>query len=87
MTSAPYFVIMNCDSERKDFIMKNKTEFMTEIFIDGEDDAAVVTFANREIDAVDEAMIEFEKLGMDASWISRIETVQVPQHYTADELA
>ena len=85
---------MNCDSERKDFIMavlkntiEKEKEFMTEIFIDGEDDAAVVTFANREIDAVDEAMIEFEKLGMDASWISRIETVQVPQHYTADELA
>ena len=36
--------------------MKNKTEFMTEIFIDGEEDASVVTFANREIDAVDEAM-------------------------------
>ena len=85
---------MNCDSERKDLIMavlkntiEKEKEFMTEIFIDGEDDAAVVTFANREIDAVDEAMIEFEKWGMDASWISRIETVQVPQHYTADELA
>jgi hypothetical protein len=85
---------MNCDSERKDLIMavlkntiEKEKEFMTEIFIDGEDDAAVITFANREIDAVDEAMIEFEKLGMDASWISRIETVQVPQHYTADELA
>ena len=85
---------MNCNSERKDLIMavlkntiEKEKEFMTEIFIDGEDDAAVVTFANREIDAVDEAMIEFEKLGMDASWISRIETVQVPQHYTADELA
>ena len=85
---------MNCDSERKDLIMavlkntiEKEKEFMTEIFIDGEDDAAVVTFANREIDAIDEAMIEFEKLGMDASWISRIETVQVPQHYTADELA
>ena len=70
----------------KNTIEKEK-EFITEIFIDGEDEAAVVTFANREIDAVDEAMIEFEKLGMDASWISRIETVQVPQHYTADELA
>ena len=70
----------------KNTIEKEK-EFITEIFIDGEDDAAVVTFANREIDAVDEAMIEFEKLGMNASWISRIETVQVPQHYTADELA
>ena len=70
----------------KNTIEKEK-EFITEIFIDGEDDAAVVTFANREIDAVDEAMIEFEKLGMDASWISRIETAQVPQHYTADELA
>ena len=70
----------------KNTIEKEK-EFMTEIFIDGEEDASVVTFANREIDAVDEAMIEFEKLGMDASWISRIETVQVPQHYTADELA
>ena len=70
----------------KNTIEKEK-EFITEIFIDGEDDAAVVTFAIREIDAVDEAMIEFEKLGMDASWISRIETVQVPQHYTADELA
>ena len=67
--------------------MKNKTEFMTEIFIDGEEDASVVTFANREIDAVDEAMIEFEKLGMDACWISEIKTYQVPQHYTADELA
>ena len=85
---------MNCDSERKDLIMavlkntiEKEKEFITEIFIDGEDDAAVVTFANREIDAVDEAMIEFEKLGMNASWISRIETVQVPQHYTADELA
>ena len=85
---------MNCDSERKDLIMavlkntiEKEKEFMTEIFIDGEEDAAVVTFANREIDAVDEAMIEFEKLGMNASWISRIETVQVPQHYTADELA
>ena len=85
---------MNCDSERKDLIMavlkntiEKEKEFMTEIFIDGEEDASVVTFANREIDAVDEAMIEFEKLGMDASWISRIETVQVPQHYTADELA
>ena len=85
---------MNCDSERKDLIMavlkntiEKEKEFITEIFIDGEEDASVVTFANREIDAVDEAMIEFEKLGMDASWISRIETVQVPQHYTADELA
>ena len=67
--------------------MKNKTEFMTEIFIDGEEDASVVTFATREIDAIDEAFEEFEKLGMDASWISRIETVQVPQHYTADQLA
>ena len=67
--------------------MENKTEFMTEIFIDGEEDASVVTFATREIDAIDEAFEEFEKLGMDASWISRIETVQVPQHYTADELA
>ena len=70
----------------KNTIEKEK-EFITEFFIDGEDEAAVVTFANREIDAVDEAMIEFEKLGMDVSWISRIETVQVPQHYTADELA
>ena len=60
---------------------------MTEIFIDGEEDASVVTFATREVDAIDEAFEEFEKLGMDASWISRIETVQVPQHYTADELA
>ena len=62
--------------------MKNKTEFMTEIFIDGEEDASVVTFATREVDAIDEAFEEFVKLGMDASWISRIETVQVPQHYT-----
>ena len=70
----------------KNTIEKEK-EFMTEIFIDGEEEASVVTFATREIDAIDEAFEEFEKLGMDASWISRIETVQVPQHYTADELA
>ena len=53
----------------------DKTEFVTEIYVDGEEDA------------VDDAMYEFKKLDIDSCWISRIETWSIPQHYTANELA
>ena len=65
----------------------DKTEFVTEIYVDGEEDAVVVVSSTREIDAVDDAMYEFKKLDIDSCWISRIETRSIPQHYTADELA
>ena len=71
-------------------ILKNsidKSEFGTEIYLDGEEEPAVVTSSPREIDAVDDALYEFEKLDVDAGFISRIETWAIPQHYTADELA
>ena len=71
-------------------ILKNsidKSEFVTEIYLDGEEEPAVVTSSPREIDAVDDALYEFEKLDIDKSFISRIETWAIPQHYTADELA
>ena len=65
----------------------DKTEFVTEIYVDGEEDAVVVVSSTREIDAVDDAMYEFKKLDIDSCWISRIETWSIPQHYTANELA
>ena len=65
----------------------DKSEFVTEIYLDGDEEPAVVTTSTREIDALDDAMYEFEKLDIDAGWIARIETWAVPQHYTADELA
>ena len=40
----------------------DKTEFVTEIYVDGEEDAVVVVSSTREIDAVDDAMYEFKKL-------------------------
>tara|TARA_B100000424_G_C22704158_1_gene383813 strand:- start:100 stop:321 length:222 start_codon:yes stop_codon:yes gene_type:complete len=66
---------------------KDKSEFVTEIYLDGEEEPAVVTSSPREIDAIDDAMYEFGKLHIDAGFISRIETWAIPQHYTADELA
>jgi len=65
----------------------DKMEFVTEIYVDGEEDAVVAVTSTREIDCVDDAMYEFKKLDMDACWISRIETWSIPQHYTANELA
>ena len=50
----------------------DKTEFVTEIYVDGEEDAVVVVSSTREIDAVDDAMYEFKKLDIDSCWISRI---------------
>jgi hypothetical protein len=67
--------------------INDKMEFVTEIYVDGEEDAVVAVTSTREIDCVDDAMYEFKKLDMDACWISRIETWSIPQHYTANELA
>lgn len=68
--------------------IKDKKEFVTEIYVDGEEDAVVAVSSTREIDSVDDAMYEFKKLNKyDVCWISRIETWSIPQHYTADELA
>tara|TARA_B100001778_G_scaffold70784_1_gene56158 strand:+ start:371 stop:589 length:219 start_codon:yes stop_codon:yes gene_type:complete len=67
--------------------IEDKKEFVTEIYMDGNDAPIVVVSSTREIDCVDDAMYEFEKLDIDSCWISRIETRSIPQHYTANELA
>ena len=78
-------------------ILKNsiadKKEFITEIYVDVTTEPVATCFnytdnvCDSEVLSVEAAMLDFEKLGMDACWISEIKTYQVPQHYTADELA
>jgi|TARA_B110000914_G_scaffold29641_1_gene22339 hypothetical protein len=67
--------------------MINKTEFVTEIYVDNDNDAMVAEFAFTEKASVDTAIASFNAMGFDASTISKIETYQIPQHYTANELA
>lgn len=67
--------------------MIEKTEFVTEIYVDNDDDAMVVEFAFTEKASVDTAIASFNAMGFDAGTIARIQTYKVPQHYTANELA
>jgi hypothetical protein len=72
--------------------MIDKTEFVTEIYVDfyisdNDNDVMVTEFAFTEKASVDTAIASFNAMGFDASTISKIETYQVPQHYTANELA
>ena len=62
-------------------------EFITEIYVDNDNDAMVSEFAFTEKASVDTAIASFNAMGFDAGTIARIETYQVPQHYTANELA
>ena len=67
--------------------MINKTEFVTEIYVDNDNDAMVAEFAFTEKASIDTAIASFNAMGFDAGTIVRIETYKVPQHYTANELA
>ena len=65
--------------------MKDKKEFMTTIFVQNESD--VVGIGATEDKSVSNAIKAFESKGLKAPTVEKIETAQVPQHYTADELA
>ena len=65
--------------------MKDKKEFMTTIFVQNESD--VVGIGATEDKSVSNAIKAFESKGLKAPTVEKIETVQVPQHYNADELA
>ena len=67
--------------------MIDKTEFVTEIYVDDDNDAMVAEFAFTEKASVDTAIASFNAMGFDASVISKTETYQIPQYYTANELA
>ena len=62
-------------------------EFITEIYVDNDNDAMVSEFALTEKSSVDTAIASFNAMGFDVGTIVRIETYKVPQHYTANELA
>ena len=47
----------------------------------------VAEFAFTDKASVDTAIASFNAMGFDGCTISKIETYQVPQHYTANELA
>ena len=70
-------------------ILKNsiddKKEFVTEIYMDGHgDDAVIIEVAPTEKESIDAALFAAAE---DFTKIARIETWSIPQHYTADELA
>ena len=65
--------------------MKDKKEFMTTIFVQNESD--VVAFGATEDISMSNAIKDFEYKGFKAPTVEKIETVQVPQRYTAAEMA
>ena len=72
--------------------MKDKTEFMTTIYVDSKEEyceeaPAVVYVSYSEEVSLRAAMQSFKEKGLKAKSILRIETVQIPQRYTASEMA
>ena len=65
--------------------MKDKKEFMTTIFVQNASD--VVATGATEEKSVSNAIKAFESKGFKAPTVEKIETVQVPQRYTAAEMA
>ena len=66
-------------------IMKDKKEFVTTIFVQNE--AAVIATGTTEDISVSNAIKAFESKGFEAPTVEKIETVQIPQRYTAAEMA
>ena len=58
---------------------------MTTIFVQNESD--VVAFGATEDKSVSNAIKAFESKGLKAPTVEKIETVQIPQRYTAAEMA
>ena len=65
--------------------MKDKKEFMTTIFVQNASD--VVALGATEEKSVSNAIKAFESKGFEAPTVEKIETVQIPQRYTAAEMA
>ena len=75
----------------KGFIMKNKQEFMTTIYVDysheTKDAPVACELGVTEDESVKEAIKSFEKKGYWVDKLIRMETLQIPQRYTATEMA
>ena len=65
--------------------MKDKKEFVTTIYVQNE--PAVIATGTTEDISVSNAIKAFESKGWKAPTVEKIETVQIPQHYTAAEMA
>ena len=65
--------------------MKDKKEFVTTIFVQNE--PAVIATGTTEDISVSNAIKAFESKGFEAPTVEKIETVQIPQRYTAAEMA
>tara|TARA_R110002153_G_scaffold29711_16_gene91282 strand:+ start:13137 stop:13349 length:213 start_codon:yes stop_codon:yes gene_type:complete len=66
-----------------------KQEFITEIYFETGQDAAPVAFAfaYTEKASVNEAIAVFNSFELDSSNIVSMETYEIPQHFTANEMA
>lgn len=69
--------------------MKNKIEFLTEIYVTNEADPAPmgIGVGPTEDASIEEAIKHLKTHNYATGQITFMETYQVPQHYTADELA
>ena len=65
--------------------MKDKKEFVTTIYVQNE--SAVIATGTTEDISFTNAIKAFEHKGWKAPTVEKIETVQIPQHYTAAEMA
>ena len=61
-------------------------EITTSIYVDNED-PVVVELGGSEKTSMQNAMTTFNQLGLDANEILKIESIEYPRHYTANELA
>tara|TARA_R110001592_G_C12822325_1_gene719081 strand:- start:383 stop:595 length:213 start_codon:yes stop_codon:yes gene_type:complete len=66
-----------------------KQEFITEIFteVGAEANPAAMAFAYTEKASVNEAIAVFNSYNLSVNDIVAMETYEIPQHYTANELA
>ena len=63
------------------------TEIYTQDSVTKSITLSVVEFGGSEETSMQNAMTTFNQLGLDANEILKIESIEYPRHYTADELA
>ena len=64
-----------------------QTEVYTQDSVDKTITLSVVEWGGSEETSMQNAMTTFNQLGLDANEILKIETIEYPRHYTANELA
>ena len=64
-----------------------QTEIYTQDSVDKTITLSVVEWGGSEETSMQNAMTTFNQLGLDANEILKIETIEYPRHYTANELA